>query len=401
MIHRTEHNTIHDTNGLWLNKEGRRICYNPWTHFEVNNTNGDVTMCCDVGTVLGNVNKQSIKSIWNSEEYQQIRKQMYNDGADKMCGSNCLLLNGMKNYQRFSWFHETDKNSDLHKNALLNENEIREGKAYLSSYPRWMRFAISYKCNYKCYHCCQENECETNRKLPDSFISEAKRYIDYYQFIFIFGGEPTLFQEFPDLLKLAADNPHVRYGTVSNGSIIHRHFSEIEEVNWAIISISLDAATEDTYELLRKSQKWKRVNQNLQVISNMKKRNNFEFTITMTVNSKNCNELYDFVLLANNYNATPKMYLVSNPNKSFRFNHEYLSFSKKQKEDALEQIERVSKDFPDIYNQTGLIVLQEYFRQYNKIRQIRNDLELAARKILPASFIKVIKNMKNSIRRRS
>ncbi|MDP6543323.1 MAG: radical SAM protein [Phycisphaerae bacterium] len=398
MVHRTEQNSKHDSNGLWLNKEGRRICYNPWTHFEVNNTNGDVTMCCDVDTVLGNVNEQSIESIWNSEEYQQIRKQMYNDGADKMCGSNCLLLNGTKNYQRFSWFRELDENSDLYKNALLNENEIREGKACLSSYPRWMRFAISYKCNYNCYHCCQEDDRQTNRKLPDSFIAEAKTYIDYYQFLFIFGGEPTLFREFPDLLKLAADNPHVRYGTVSNGSIIHRHFAEIEKVNWAIICISLDAATENTYERLRRSKQWKRVNQNLQVISEIKKRNNFEFTITMTVNSKNCNEIYDFVSLANHYNATPKMYLVSNPNKSFRFNHEYLSFNKKQTAEILEQIERVSKDFPDIYNQTGLSVLKDHFRQYNRMRQVGNDLELAVRKILPASFIKVIKNMKNSIR---
>ena len=170
-------NRTENTNRLWLNKDGKKICYNPWTHFEVNNPNGDVTMCCDVSIVLDNVNKQSIADIWNCEKYQQIRKQMYNDGADKMCGSNCLLLNGMKNYQSFSWFHGFDKNSSCYKNALLNEDEIREGKTYLSSYPRWMRFTISYNCNYKCYHCYQKNERKINRKLTETFISEVKNII--------------------------------------------------------------------------------------------------------------------------------------------------------------------------------------------------------------------------------
>ena len=36
---------IENTNGLWLIKHNKTICYNPWTHFEVNNTNGDVSMC--------------------------------------------------------------------------------------------------------------------------------------------------------------------------------------------------------------------------------------------------------------------------------------------------------------------------------------------------------------------
>lgn len=386
------------TNGLWLNKGSKKICYNPWTHFEASNPNGDVTMCPDYITVLGNVNKQSIEDIWNGEKYQQIRKQMYNDGADKMCGSNCALLNGMKNYQSFSWFHEMDKNSNIYKNAVLNEDEIYKGKTCLSSYPRWMRVTISFKCNYNCYHCYQENEREINRRLPKTFISEVKKYVDYYQFIFLIGGEPTLFPEFHDLLKFGMNNSYLRYGISSNGSVIHRFFSEIEKINWAFIAISLDAANKDTYELLRKSKKWEKVNQNLQVISNMKKNNNFAFTIAMTVNSKNCNQIYDFVSLANNYNAMPKINLVSNHDRSLKFNREYLSFDNKQKESILEQIERVLKDFPIIFDETGLNILKEYFMCYNKTRQIKKILTLVAQKILPSSSVKVIKKIKSITR---
>jgi MoaA/NifB/PqqE/SkfB family radical SAM enzyme len=84
---------ISNSNGLWLNRSGKKICYNPWTHFEVNNPNGDVTMCCDVPTVLGNVNEQSIEEIWNGEKYQKLRRMMFEQGAEKMCGPDCLLIN--------------------------------------------------------------------------------------------------------------------------------------------------------------------------------------------------------------------------------------------------------------------------------------------------------------------
>lgn len=369
----TEQKKTLDTNGLWLNLEGKRICYRPWTNFEVNDPNGDVSICPDRSTgVLGNINNQSINEIWNGEKYQQIRKQMYSDGADKTCGSHCLLLNGMKNYQSFSWFKDIDINSPCYKNALLNENEIRNGNTVISSFPRYMRFTISYQCNYRCYHCYQVKIREKNRRLPESFISDMKKYIKYYQFMFIFGGEPTLFPEFADLIKIGSINPYVRYGIISNGSLIHKHFSEIEKVNWAFIAISLDAATNDTYELLRKSKNWEKVNQNLRILSKLKKNKDFVFSMSMTLNSKNCHEIYDFVIFANNLNAIPQINLVSNFDNSFRFEYKYRFFSKKMRENILEQIERVSKEFPDILNETGLNVLKTHIMSDNILNHIMN-----------------------------
>ena len=61
---------IKQSNGLWINKDGKKVCYNPWTHFEVNNPNGDVTMCCVNPIVLGNVNEQygTFDVLYNAQE---------------------------------------------------------------------------------------------------------------------------------------------------------------------------------------------------------------------------------------------------------------------------------------------------------------------------------------------
>jgi len=177
-----------NNNGLWLNKNGKKICYNPWTHFEVNNPDGSVTMCCDVDTVLGNINEQSIEEVWNSKMYQKMRRMMFEEGAEKMCSANCLLINGVKNYQSFSWYSTIPPKSPLFTNASLNEEEIREGKEIIKSKHRWMRFAIPYRCNYNCYHCYQKDDRKDNITLPAKILSDLKGLAQYYQFLFIFGG---------------------------------------------------------------------------------------------------------------------------------------------------------------------------------------------------------------------
>ena len=57
------------------------VCKHPWSHFEVNNPNGDVTMCCNNNTVLGNVNKNSIEEIWNGKGFLESRERMRDEGA--------------------------------------------------------------------------------------------------------------------------------------------------------------------------------------------------------------------------------------------------------------------------------------------------------------------------------
>jgi MoaA/NifB/PqqE/SkfB family radical SAM enzyme len=378
-----------NSNGLWLNRNSKKICYNPWTHFEVNNPNGDVTMCCDVPTVLGNVNEQSIEEIWNGQKYQRMRRMMFDRGAEAVCGPQCPLINGMKNYQSFSWYQNIPRNHPLFLNAELNEKEICEGKEILKSKPRWMRFALSYKCNFSCYHCYQKDERKDNIKLPPEFLENMKELAPYYQVLFIFGGEPTIFPEFKDLLSLADIHPHLRLALVTNASNLHKYLEKIKKVNWLFIAVSLDAASPEVYQNLRNSHMWEQVNNNIRLISELKRERSFEFNISMTMNNKNCQEIYDFVKLSDSYGATPKISLVSNPD-GLAFHAKYLWFNKNKRKNILSQVEKLLNEFNDKSDAIGLNMLKRQFDQSNVIYYY-TQMNSILKNITPAPLIELAK----------
>ena len=148
------------------------VCKHPWSHFEVNNPNGDVTMCCNNNTVLGNVNDASIGEIWNGKGFRENRQRMLDEGAYAMCPHTCPVLLGGKKYENMDWYEELDEDGEPRQNAELNEQEFADGKTVLESDPRWLRFTYSYACNLDCYHCYQREDAKMRIKLPDGFMAE-------------------------------------------------------------------------------------------------------------------------------------------------------------------------------------------------------------------------------------
>lgn len=360
------------SNGLWLKCNNKKICYNPWTHFEVNNPNGDVTMCCDYPEVLGNVNKQSILEIWNGEKYQEVRKKMFELGGEKMCSPDCLLLNGMKNHQSFSWFSDIPITAELYNNAVLNEGEIRSGEVVLKSKPRWMRFAVSYKCNFKCYHCYQKDYRNNNIELGDHFLEDVKKYVSDYQYLFLFGGEPTILPQFKQILNFSKINPFLRLGSVTNATFIDNCYDEIKNLNWAFFDVSLDAASENTFKILRNPYLWNKVISNIHLLTKLAKEKKFIVNISMTLNSVNCHEIYRFVELCFELNAFPQINIVSNP-AGLIFQFKYLWFSEKQRVEILNQLTKIDKNFDYEFNEIGLNVVKNYFdKNYLSFKLFQN-----------------------------
>jgi MoaA/NifB/PqqE/SkfB family radical SAM enzyme len=360
------------------------FCNYPWTHFEVNNPNGDVTMCCDNHIVLGNVNNQSINEIWNGEGYRKIRNGMLTSGAHAVCSSECAVLKGFKSYQNLDWYKNLEIKSPLFLNAQENDNELSEGKIILNSMPRWMRFSYSYVCNLNCYHCYQARIRKEKLFLPETFIHQMFELSCFYQVLFYYGGEPFLYEPTNHLIKSEQVNPYCRHFFVTNATLLNNDlFKTLKQKEIGIISCSLDSANEKTYAILRKGGNWQKVLQNLERISEMKKKKKFVFSITLTVNSINALELEKFCDMGISLGAEPMIILVNNPFGSFAFQRKYLHFSASQVTQMMEQIDRSIKKLK-VNDCTDTIIIWQQTRQriWNHFRNDNNLFKFFIKKMV-------------------
>jgi len=322
------------------------VCEHPWTHFEVNNPDGRVTMCCDNNTVLGNVNKGSIPEIWNGQGYRDIRRRMRDEGAHVLCPHTCPVLNGAKTYQNLEWYDELTQNNPARLNAEKNKTEFASGALSLESLPRWMRFTYSYLCNLDCYHCYQREDAVQNVKLPEHFMEEMRALSNIYQVLFPFGGEPFLFKPVLDILENAEIDAGCRYFFVTNATLLTDRVIELlRQRNIGMIAVSLDSADSPAFEKLRvrgRRASWDIVMANLKKLQVLKREKRFRMPMSMTLNAQNFDQIEKFVDLCLSFDGEPQVILVTNPYQTLGFQREFLHFTSAQFDTMYGQIERAA-----------------------------------------------------------
>jgi MoaA/NifB/PqqE/SkfB family radical SAM enzyme len=320
------------------------VCKHPWTHFEVNNPNGNVTMCCNNSTVLGNVNDASLEEIWNGDGFRAARKRMLEEGALAMCPHTCPVLNGGKKYENIDWYDELSEDGEVRANAELNEEEFEASKLELKSWPRWLRFTYSYACNLDCYHCYQREDATQRLKLPDSFMERVDEYASRAQVVYPFGGEPFFFKPVVDFLQNYNTNRENRFYFITNATILTPRIEEVlSRMPIVAISASLDAGTKESFETLRlrgRKGSWDEVMVNLEKLSALHRTKGFPMTLSMTLNSVNATEIETFVDLALGFDAEPLVMLVTNPFQTREFHEKFLIFTEDQLDEMEGQINR-------------------------------------------------------------
>ena len=117
----------------------------PWIHLYVD-TNGNAKACCNASITYGNVNKESIESIWNGDSIKKFRKNLLEGHKDKRCAS-CF------------------KREAVNKSSIRTET-LAKYKSYLEwlpgtssdgtckqSKPVYLDIRYSNVCNLKCRTC--------------------------------------------------------------------------------------------------------------------------------------------------------------------------------------------------------------------------------------------------------
>ena len=282
-------------------------CFVPFNHIEIHSW-GDVSICCHtwLPEMCGNLINDSLESIINNIKKKEIREDMLNGKFDH-CNDLCPQLNAF-----LSNVSDKDQYWDIRPLDELKK-AIETQKKYE------IYFSYDQSCNLQCPSCRKElivhklnDETQPARRLRiihekvKQLIKHLIEKNDGKIYLNITGSgdpfaSPTYWEYLKELAKQGLpDTVSIRLQT--NGIMMtEQYWDQIKPIwkNIEFMNISVDAATEETYKIVRKGGNFTKLVNNLEVFDNMVQQNLFPrltgWQTNFIVQRDNFRELKQFV----------------------------------------------------------------------------------------------------------
>lgn len=134
-------------------------------------------------------------------------------------------------------------------NDQLNDRYVDEN-AYenVITYPKLVTLTTTHRCNYRCWMCYQQ---DFKGDMDWAIVEKLRPILPSVKTMQFFGGEPLIYNRLDDLCALAGEN-HCEIQLITNGSQMDaRRRKLLLDNNASLVKISLEAATQPTYESIR------------------------------------------------------------------------------------------------------------------------------------------------------
>lgn len=277
-------------------KEQSVACNIPFTLLQIG-PRGEIYSCCPAWTTYGSIgtlnDKTGLKEIWNSKKSQYIRKRVLNDELSRVCN------------MKYCPYAIAGKRVPLDVNDARYgsvNREILHRKTSLVSYPNTLLIAHSGRCNIRCIMCCSnERYVKEDEKLNALiYTRELPKMLPKLKEIMLTGnGDPFMMRDSREFLQKfnPKQYPNVFFSITTNGLLLDaRMWQTIQHNRFGWISVSIDGASKETYEYIRRPGRWSVLQENLRMISALRKKKRFtSFTISFVVMKSNYHEMKDFV----------------------------------------------------------------------------------------------------------
>jgi Iron-sulfur cluster-binding domain len=280
------------------------ICHHPFTRLEITPA-GFAHACCAslVPTAIGNIESENAATIIASEKAQKMRRSML-DGSYKYC--NHLACPLMVNEQ-------LPRKSDaaIAGDALLaaavagTDDTIAE--------IRDLAFGYDWSCNLSCPSCRRETIIETHKQSGERshhIRLQVAPLLPKLRSLHINNAGEFLFSR-PSRALLQSIDPaqhaNLKIDLISNGTLLtEREWQKFANIHGLVrtIRISTDAATKETFEVLRRGARWESFLENLKFIGTMRRRGGIELLmLAFTYQLRNFREMPAFVGFAESVGA--------------------------------------------------------------------------------------------------
>lgn len=261
-------------------KLSRHSCIVPFQHIEIHSS-GLISACCHtwLPTWVGNLLEDSAQEVIDNADRKLIQENMRN-GVFDHCNDQCPQLNSLLNSTAYS-SNSSETYWDIIPSTMLDRK--------LATSPIYIGFSYDLSCNLQCPSCRNElivwrtddiNDKNGQRiKLIHSKVKELVHLLlnnNKLVFLTITGsGDAFASPLYWDYLVELANNPippNLRIQIKTNGVMMTpEKWDEIKPLWGSItfVEVSVDAATEDTYKIVRKNGNFNKLKKNLEVFDEM------------------------------------------------------------------------------------------------------------------------------------
>ncbi len=287
-------NLLEQLNSRREARDHARFCHAPFRSLFFGLKGNVMTCCYNKVHILGNIQQQSIREIWEGEKAQQIRASLNLNELKYGC-QNCSLILESGNFE----------SSPTRVYDKLEEH---------TRYPSRMEFELDNTCNLECIMCNGESSSairERRERRPPilspygkDFIGQLDEFIPHLQNCTFLGGEPFLIPVYFEIWeRMAAINPAIEISIQTNGTILNSRVKKILESLNFNITISLDSVVDETYSAIRVNSTLSRVKENIAYFAEYCKARNKGMSISFCVMPQNRFELHDIVQFCNQVGA--------------------------------------------------------------------------------------------------
>lgn len=291
-------------------------CMVPFKHIEIH-SNGSVTACCHtwLPVWVGNLLEESAEDIINNRMRKEIQDMMSTGNFD-CCNDQCPQLSSFMNGEKAYW--------DI---VPLDTFEQRLKTSSMN-----VGFSYDLSCNLQCPSCRDKlilwrpddpNDVDGQRikqiheKVKDLIEILLTQHVKVNLNITGSGDAFASPLYWNYLLELASKPvpENLRINLKTNGVMMTKENWEAIKPLWPIIEyleVSIDAATEETYKIVRKNGNFKRLKNNLDVFDELKLSGAFPrmygWQTNFIVQRDNFRELKEFVTWQLSLKSKPKIW---------------------------------------------------------------------------------------------
>ena len=251
---------------LWVGKGGiARVC--------------DCPDYLDIG--FGNIGVTELSKVWNSQLAKIIRLSVINNTYTFCSRSLC---------EKLSVGTQVD--------TLLKRKEISEKDS-----PKIINIANDSVCNLHCPSCRKKVYVKNNEDVQmeiDACLDELfkSNWLDIADNLYVGGGGEIFLSNNYKRVLYGLGSKKKNVTIMTNGTLFTQKEWEQLEGKYEHINfmVSVDAATKDTYEKVRCGGNWKKLMDNMDFMSNLRKENKIDkVTVIMIVQKANYKEIPDFI----------------------------------------------------------------------------------------------------------